>query len=171
MLIPGRPLDRAFGQKTCARGSTRQIRWASAGIGRRIFHHPDENQSSPKITRRFLRVRMMRMLTHRAVARVAIAARRPRAAALMILAACGRFTDARVAVSAQADGTEQHHSRSRYHSESAHGLLRVLFASLRSAAHGFLNAARRLVCSVRFAHLMADSLARSAYGFASVRSA
>jgi hypothetical protein len=102
-------------------------------------------------------MRVMRMLTHRAVARVAIAARRPRAAALMILAACGRFTDARIAVSAQADGTEQHHSRYCYHSESEHGLL--LFASLRSAAH------------------VADSLARlhcvspSVFGFASVRSA
>src|SRR5713101_194302 len=101
------------------------------------------NQSHLKITRYFLRVRVMRMLMHRAVARVAaVAARRPRAAALMILATCGRFTDARIAVSAQADGTEQHHNCYRCHSESAHVLLPICLARLGCARRRLLGSLR-----------------------------
>src|SRR5229473_8326225 len=98
----------------------------------------------------------MRMLMHRAVARVAaVAARRPRAAALMILAACGRFTDARIAVSAQADGTEQHHNCYRCHSESAHVLLPICLAPLGCAR-------RRLLSSLRLVPAKRPSAARTA---------
>ena len=111
MLMPGRRFERrAFGKEN------------SRDVQRRIVAaQPQESGGGPFNTRvksitpqnyeTFLCMRVVRMHMHRAVARMAaVATGRPRAAALMILAACGRVIDACIAVGAKADGTEQHHS-------------------------------------------------------------